>query len=124
MAIVCICICGHTSHIMILQIAVCEMERTRGGGFKKVSDYIEVLADSTDSYSSVLLKACNTLGLEVENAVLVRVSGYKIPNQPLVVEGYSTPWTLGQYIKSAFARASSTRFGILCNEVILSRSSV
>lgn len=80
---------------------------------------MEVLASSTDNCSNILLKAYNTLGLEVENTVLVRVSGYKMPNQPLVVEGCSKPWTLGQYIKNAFACASSTRFKILCNEIWL-----
>ena len=93
------------------------MERTRRGGFKKSSDYVEVLVNSADSYAVVLMKACDVLNLPSESAVLVRISGHKIPNQPLVVGGSTYPWTIGRYAEHAFARSTSLKLGILCSEV-------
>ena len=52
-----------------MQIAMCEMERTRRGGLKKSSDYAELLVNSADTYVAVLMKACDILNLQSESAV-------------------------------------------------------
>lgn len=105
----------------LMQIAVCEMVRTRNGGMKKNSDYVEVVLSSMDSHSSTVSKSCRELGQEFDPnkpPMLVRISGCKIPDHSLIdTDGESAPWTIGRYLKQTFSSRSSIKLGLVFEEV-------
>ena len=97
------------------------MVHTRGS-VKKHGDYVEV--SSTDSQHSTVSRACSVLGWPLDTLqttpTLVRVSGCKIPDHPLIDadSGNSHPWTIGQYLKQTFSSRSTIKLGLVFEEVM------
>ena len=98
------------------------MVRTRGS-VKKHGDYVELVVSSTDLQRSIVSKACSVLGRPLDTLqttpTLVRVSGCKIPDHPLIDadSGNSHPWTIGQYLKQTFSSRSTIKLGLVFEEV-------
>ena len=96
------------------------MQRTRKGGLQKEG---EVGFSSDDTYSECVTAAISALDWDYDPIdgypCLCRISGQcRILDQPILSEdGVRRPWTISNYLRSAFVSSSNYKLGVGLFEV-------
>ena len=98
------------------------MERSRKRGLKKCDHYVEVNLTGEENYDLCVQKAVTSLGIEYETddytPCIVRLSGCKVLNQPVHIDGKELAWTISRYVRSVFQKSThSVKLGIALLQV-------
>ena len=100
-----------------LQIALCEMCRRRNGIVRnRKQDYISLVIDPDASHESVIEKAANLLQLRPEKCSLMHLNGCRIVDSEIIDNDGSHRWSIGRYLQKTYAKNSSYKIGILCED--------
>ena len=96
---------------------MCAMCRSRSSIVrKKKQDYVSLIIDPDADHESVIEKAANLLHLCPEKCSLVHLNGCKIVDTEIVDSDGNYPWSIGHYLRTTYAKNSSYKIGILCEE--------
>lgn len=79
-------------------------------------DYISLCIDPDASHESVIEKASNLLQLRPEKCSLVHLNGCRIVDSDIIDNDGSHRWSIGRYLHTTYAKNSSYKIGILCED--------
>ena len=102
-----------------VQVSICEMFRRRNSVVKK-GDYLTLFVDPQADYDTVVRKGALLLHLVPERCNLCHANGSKIIEDDIEECDGLYPWSIGRYLRSRYAKTSTYKLGILCEERISS----
>ena len=98
-----------------MQIALCEMCRSKNCIVRnRERDYMSLIIDAEADHESVIAKVANLLYLKPENCSLVHLNGCRIMNSEIIDNDGSHGWLIGRYLRTTYAKNSSFKLGLLC----------
>ena len=92
------------------------MTESRGGLFGRgKSPLLEIRAKKSDSYEVFVTKAARKCQLSYQQGKalhLFKLSGARVLNESLSVQGKQRPWTIGNYLSVLHKSATNVKIGI------------
>ena len=102
-----------------INVSFCRMSLNKNGVYKRVSPFYEVPVKKSDMYSDVLSKALLALKMDannLDNFVLVRLSGSIVPDDNIQFGKGSNVWTLGRYLNKLHTSPEKLQLGVASME--------
>jgi hypothetical protein len=104
----------------VVSLSVCQMKKSQRGIFKRDGEYVEVKANRTDDYATLVqcLKS-KFNSLSGRECCLFRSSGARILNEDVTIRDTPRQWTLGAYLQHLHTSPEVLRLGIGCEGEVI-----
>ena len=77
---------------------------------------MSLVIDPDANHETVIMRSAKLLNLNPQDCSLVHMNGSRVGNCAIVEGDHAYPWSIGRYIQSIYAKTSSFKLGVFCEE--------